>query len=230
MSSGSSSSPSSTSSDLPGGPRRIPTLGWALAFAAAAILITLAWAALRGARPAPLPNQPARLERLIKAPDFELLTHEGGKLSRANLGGTIWVANFIFTRCTGPCPLLTSHMAELQQKLGRTRPEDVQLISLTVDPAHDTPEVLRQYAQAIGADPARWRFLTGPPAQVEAVIKKGFLQPLTYAESGEPVHSARFVVVDREGWIRAFPDGNDPEIIQKLLMDIGDLLRENPKK
>jgi len=201
MSSGSSSSPFSTSSEPPTGPRRIPRLGWVLAFAGAAILITLAWAALRGTHPALPQGQAARLERLIRTPDFEFLTHDGRKLSRADLEGKIWVANFIFTRCTGPCPLLTSRMAELQQKLGRTSPEDVRLVSFTVDPAYDTPAVLKQYAQAIGADPARWVFLTGPAAQIESTIRKGFLQPLTTGDNGEPVHSARFVLVDRGGWI-----------------------------
>ena len=208
-------------------PRRISSFQWALAFVGAAILITLAYASMRGTRPSVPPGgQSGRLERLLKAPSFELLTHDGGKLSSEGLRGQIWVANFFFTRCTGPCPLLTSRMAELQQKLGRTRPGDVRLVSFTVDPANDTPEILSRYAEAIGANRERWVFLTGPVAQVQEVVGKGFLQPLMEGEWGEPVHSVRIAVVDREGWIRSFQDGNDPEVVQKLLMDIGDLLRE----
>lgn len=175
-------------------------------------------------------GKPSRLEKLARAPEFEFLANDGTKVSNRDLLGKIWVANFIFTRCKGPCPLITSRMAELNQQLARAKTEDVKLVSVTVDPEYDTPGVLDNYAKQIGADPDEWKFLTGPKTQVEETIRKGFLQPL--AEGGEdgPVHSARFVVVDREGWIRDFPDGNDPEVVQKLLLSIGDLLRESPSK
>jgi protein SCO1/2 len=186
-----------------------------------------AYVQLRATRPNATPSPP--LSQLAKAPNFELIAHDGRKLSNADLSGKIWVVNFIFTRCKGPCPAITSRMAELQQKLGRTRPGEIQLLSLTVDPAHDTPGVLAEYAKAVGADPSRWRFATGPAAQVEDIIRNGFLQSLLTDDSAELVHSSRFVVVDREGWMRGFPDGNDPEVVQKLLMDIGDLLREGPE-
>lgn len=230
MSSGSSSSPSFTSSERQP-PRRLPATAWAAAFLAVAILITLAWASFRSTRPvAPAAGSPPRLEKLLRAPEFELFTHDGGKLSRPQLEGSVWVANFFFTRCTGPCPALISRMAELQQKLGRADAGTVRLLSFTVDPAHDTPEVLRRYAEAVGAREGRWAFLTGPPAHVEAVVVKGFLQPLVKSPGAEPEHSTRFVVVDQRGWIRAFYDGNDPEVVQKLLMDIGELLRESSKR
>ena len=120
---------------------------------------------------------------------------------------------------------MTSRMAEINQALGNRAPE-VELISITVDPAYDTPEVLREYAEQAGADPAKWKFLTGPIETVETTIREGFLQSLTKEPSGAPLHSTRFVLVDREGWMRGFRDGNDPEIVQKVLMDIGDVLRE----
>lgn len=170
----------------------------------------------------------SRLPPLTRAPEFQFVAQDGTRLASGDLEGKIWVANFIFTRCKGPCPIITSRMAELQQKLSRAKTDDIRLVSFTVDPAHDTPEVLSAYAAAIGADPSIWKFVTGPQAQIEATVRKGFLQPLLQGDDGEPVHSARFVVVDRAGQIRSFRDGNDPEVVQKLLMDIGDLLRENP--
>ena len=88
--------------------------------------------------------------------------------------------------------------------------------------------MLKEYGEQVGATPDRWKFLTGPKDQIETTVMKGFLQALSREPSGAPIHSTRFVLVDRDGWIRAFPDGNDPEIAQKLLMDIGDLLREAP--
>ena len=122
---------------------------------------------------------------------------------------------------------MTSRMAELNQALGG-KAKDVELVSITVDPEYDTPEVLKEYGEQVGATPDRWKFLTGPKDQIETTVMKGFLQALSREPSGAPIHSTRFVLVDRDGWIRGFPDGNDPEIAQKLLMDIGDLLREAP--
>ena len=122
---------------------------------------------------------------------------------------------------------MTSRMAALNQALGG-KTKDVGLVSITVDPEYDTPEVLKEYGEQVGATPDRWKFLTGPKDQIETTVMKGFLQALSREPSGAPIHSTRFVLVDRDGWIRGFPDGNDPEIAQKLLMDIGDLLREAP--
>jgi protein SCO1 len=167
----------------------------------------------------------ARLERFAPVPQFQLTAQDGTAVSNADLKGKIWIANFIFTRCAGPCPLMTSRMAEVNQAIeGKTN--DIELVSITVDPEYDTPQVLKEYAERVGASPKRWKFLTGPKEQVENVVMKGFLQTLSREPSGMPIHSTRFVLVDRDGWIRGFLDGTDPEVAQKLLMDIGDLLRE----
>ncbi|HEY5813010.1 MAG TPA: SCO family protein [Terrimicrobiaceae bacterium] len=169
----------------------------------------------------------SRLQKLAPAPQFQFTAQDGRQVSTADFKGKIWVANFIFTRCAGPCPLMTSRMAELNQALGK-KVTDVELVSITVDPEYDTPEVLKEYGEQVGASPERWKFLTGPKDQVENVVMKGFLQALSREPSGAPIHSTRFVLLDRDGWMRAFLDGNDPEVAQKLLMDIGDLLRESP--
>ena len=169
----------------------------------------------------------SRLERFAPAPQFTFTAQDGSTVSTADFKGKIWVANFIFTRCAGPCPVMTSHMAEVNQALGK-KATDVELVSITVDPEFDTPEVLKAYGEQVGASPNRWKFLTGPKDQVDTVVMKGFLQALSKEPSGTPIHSTRFVLVDRDGWMRGFLDGNDPELPQKLLMDIGDLLRESP--
>jgi protein SCO1/2 len=169
----------------------------------------------------------SRLEKLAPAPQFLFTAQDGTAVSSAEFKGKIWVANFIFTRCAGPCPVMTSRMAELNQALeGKT--DNVKLVSITVDPEYDTPPVLKEYAERVGASPERWKFLTGPRDQIDSVVMKGFLQSLGREPSGAPIHSTRFVLVDHEGWMRNFLDGNDPEVAQKLLMDIGDLLREAP--
>ena len=230
MSSGSSSSPSSTSSKPPKPdegqtPARIPRLGWVIVFLVSTMLI--AWAYTQFSAEIQSRRTASRLERLAPAPQFQFTAQDGSVVSTADFKGKIWVANFIFTRCAGPCPIMTSRMAALNQALGG-KTKDVGLVSITVDPEYDTPEVLKEYGEQVGATPDRWKFLTGPKDQIETTVMKGFLQALSREPSGAPIHSTRFVLVDRDGWIRGFPDGNDPEIAQKLLMDIGDLLREAP--
>lgn len=170
-----------------------------------------------------------RLEKFAPAPDFKLTAQDGSVVETKDLRGKVWVANFIFTRCAGPCPVMTSRMAEINQALGN-KARDVELVTITVDPEYDTPEVLKAYGEKAGATPGKWKFLTGPRDEVEAAITKGFLQALGKEPAGTPIHSTRFVLVDRDGWMRGFRDGNDPEIVQKLLMDIGDVLREPAEK
>lgn len=225
MSSGSSSSPLSTSgADPQSPPPRIPRLGWAIAFVVATTVIAWSYLQFQSAVRSRGPASP-RLERYAEAPKFTLTAQDGSKVTREDLAGSVWVANFVFTRCLGPCPVMTSRMAELNQKLG-PRAGDVKLVTITVDPEHDTPEVLAAYGEKVGADPDRWKFLTGPKDEVLSVVSKGFLQALGTDQEGMPVHTTRFILVDKDGWMRGFQDGNDPEVVQKLLMDIGDVLRE----
>lgn len=203
-------------------PPRIPRLGWAVAFVVATIMVAWAYSQFSGVMRA-RPTSP-RLEKYAEAPQFQLTDQNGNTISTADLKGKIWVANFIFTRCAGPCPVMTSRMASLNQSLG-SKVNDVELVTITVDPEFDTPEVLKKYSERVGGSD-RWHFLTGPKDKVEETVSKGFLQALAKEPSGAPIHSTRFVLVDRDGWMRGFQDGNDPEVVQKLLMDIGDILRE----
>ncbi len=222
MSSGSSSSSSSTGSDLP--PRRGLPHGALIVFLLVTVVVAFAYKSLKDVRPA---STPAHLERVAPVPPFQLTAQDGRPFTGEDLKGKIWIANTIFTRCQGPCPVMTARMAELNKKLAKVS-DDVALVSLTVDPDYDNPTVLAEYGEKVGADPARWKFLTGPKDQMEALVVKGLLQPLAKEPDGTPAHSTRFILVDRDGWLRGFQDGNDPELVQKVLMDIGDLLREKP--
>lgn len=204
-------------------PARIPRLGWAIAFLVAAGLITYSYLNFRQVRPAT-----SRMDKIAQVPAFKLTDQYGKTVTNADLKGKVWVADFIFTRCPGPCPLMTMRMSELNQALG-DKAKDVELVSMTVDPEFDTPEILKKYGERAGATPQRWKFLTGPRDAMDQVITKGFLQALGQAPDGLPMHSTRFVLVDRYGWIRGLQDYDDPELKQKLLMDIGELLNEpNP--
>jgi protein SCO1/2 len=157
-------------------------------------------------------------------PDFHFATQDGKPLTRQDLLGKVWVIDFFFTRCPGPCPVMSSRLAEISKELKKAK--DVRLVSLSIDPEHDTPAVLNEYAAKVGADPDRWIFLTGPKNQVEEFTTKGMLQALSNADPATPVHSTRFLVIDRQGRIRSARKLDEPELVQKLLMDIGNLLRE----
>ena len=161
-------------------------------------------------------------------PGFQLSNQNGQPFWSAQLAGKIWIADFIYTTCPGPCPMISSRMSELQKPLERT---DVRLVSFSVDPQKDTPEVLRRYADKLQAEPGRWDFLTGPKSAIYKISHDGFKLAVSDGSDaqGIPVHSTRMVLVDRHGQIRGYYDATEPEAITKLLADTNHLLREQPK-
>lgn len=171
------------------------------------------------------PSEPLPVFAVV--PDFTLTERSGRTVRKADLLGNVWVANFIFTTCAGPCPELTLRMRSLQESL-KGHGETVRLVSFTLDPAYDTPAVLKSYAQRNRADPERWWFLTGQDeASLHTLVKEGFLQAVQPAAAGAPIiHSTYFVLIDRAGRIRAFYDGLDPESKPHILGAIEALLQE----
>ncbi|MBS0658163.1 MAG: SCO family protein [Verrucomicrobia bacterium] len=173
------------------------------------------------------------LDRFNTLPAWELTERSGRKLGSRELRGKIWLANFIFTTCPGPCPRMTERFYELQQALKRS--PDVKLVSYTVNPSYDTPEVLTKYAQTFNAVEDKWYFFTGTRDAIYSLAHKGFLLGITDAESGREiikegdfVHSTKFALVDRNGQVRGYYDSNAAESVQKALVDVGNLLREQP--
>ena len=161
-------------------------------------------------------------------PGFQLTNQNGQPFGSAQLSGKIWIADFIYTTCPGPCPMISSRMSELQKPLQKT---DVHLVSFSVDPDKDTPEVLRGYADKLQAEPGRWDFLTGAKPAIYKLSHDGFKLAVSDGSDaqGIPVHSTRIVLVDRHGQIRGYYDATEPEAITKLLADTNHLLREQPK-
>lgn len=161
-------------------------------------------------------------------PAFQLTNQDGQPFGSSQLAGRIWIADFVFTSCPGPCPMISSRMSELQKPL---RDTDVHLVSFTVDPDKDTPEVLRGYADKLHAQPNRWDFLTGPKTALYDISRHGFKLGVSDGseEAGVPVHSTRMVLVDRKGAIRAYYDALAPDAVTKVLADASHLLREQPR-
>jgi protein SCO1/2 len=194
---------------------------WVVAFLLAAVLIAGSASLFRHSERRSIDAMPV----YGKVPDFRFTTQEGKTLTRADLLGKVWVADFIFTRCPGPCPLMSAKMAEVSRELSKSN--DAMIVSVSIDPENDTPEVLKAYAARFEADPKRWVFLTGPKQEIQDFTTKGMLQALSTDPAGVPTHSTRFLLIDREGRIRGSRHLDEPELIQKLLMDIGSLLRDS---
>ena len=168
------------------------------------------------------------LQSLGNAPNFQLTNQNGQPFGTADLAGKIWIADFIFTSCPGPCPMISSRMSELQKPLRKT---DVHLVTFTVDPETDTPEVLRGYAEKLKAEPARWDFLTGPKSAIYDISMNGFKLGVSDGEETKmPVHTTRVVLVDRRGQIRGYYDALAPDAVTKILADASHLFREQPVK
>ena len=161
-------------------------------------------------------------------PHFQLVNQEGQPFDSAQLAGKIWIADFIYTTCPGPCPMISMRMSELQKPLEKT---DVHLVSFSVDPEKDTPEVLRGYAEKLRAEPKRWDFLTGAKSAIYDLSHKGFKLAVSDGsdEAGIPVHSTRMVLVDRHGEIRGYYEATEADAVTKLLADTSHLLREQSK-
>ncbi|OWY71285.1 hypothetical protein B7486_11880 [cyanobacterium TDX16] len=139
-------------------------------------------------------------------PDFTLTERSGKPVALADLRGRVWVADFIFTHCAGPCPVMSMRMKQFQDLLKKERMDDVVCVSFSVDPENDTPARLTEYADALGAEVGRWLFLTGEKRAIRDLAIKGFKIAVQDPEQGDDqiIHSTRFVLVDREGRIRGY--------------------------
>ncbi|MDZ7292093.1 MAG: SCO family protein [candidate division KSB1 bacterium] len=165
---------------------------------------------------------------LGSVPEFTLIERSGQPFGLNNLQDQIWIADFIFTNCGSICPIMTTAMTRVQQTLVREKLEQVKIVSITVDPERDTPEILSRYANNYGAEVGRWYFLTGARTAIEELATKGFM--LGTETGGGPqdliVHSDRFVLVDRQGRIRGYYHGTEKDEVAQLLKDLKKLYRE----
>jgi protein SCO1 len=158
---------------------------------------------------------------LGQVPRFQLTAETGEPFDSRSLDGHVWVADFIYTTCPGPCPMMSARLNRLQRETAST--PGVKLVSFTVDPANDTPPVLAEYARHFKADPARWYFLTGEQARLNDLGLAAFhLNPV----DGKLDHSTRFVLVDGRGRIRGYYLSSDDDFLSTLLKDIRQLVRE----
>jgi cytochrome oxidase Cu insertion factor (SCO1/SenC/PrrC family) len=152
---------------------------------------------------------------LYPAPQFSLTNQDNKPVASDDLRGHAWVAAFIFTHCAGPCPMMSAKMAELQ----KTVPDkNVKLVSFTVDPERDTPEVLKKYAATFNADSERWYFLTGEKSAIYAVADGMHLTAQPVSEN-DVLHDTRFLLIDPQGQVRGVYSSKDPSEMKQLAAD-----------
>jgi protein SCO1/2 len=151
--------------------------------------------------------EPARAERLAviqKAPDFTLATQDNKQLKFSDLKGKVRIVSFVFTTCNGTCPATTHRMGQVQSELktrGLLKDDRIRLLTITLDPARDTPEAFRRYAKLYDADPASWTFLTGPAEDV-AKVHAAWGMWVKPAADGQLDHPSRVFLVDGQGRVR----------------------------
>jgi len=159
---------------------------------------------------------------------FTLTDQDGQHFKNSDLLGQVWVADFIFTRCASSCPMMTAEMARIQRATEGT--VGVRMVSFTVDPDHDSPVVLADYAKRAGAKKEKWVFLTGPKKRLYPIIKDNFYMALATNPNASPSggdavdHSTRFALVDKFGQIRGYYDYDNPAMLKALRHDINYLL------
>src|SRR5690606_27364193 len=140
--------------------------------------------------------------------DYALVDHLGRPFTPSTLEGEVWVAGFVFTTCPSSCPAVTRAMSDLSDRFARTK-IDVKMVSFTVDPERDTPEVLDAYARSVGADPEQWRFVTGDPDAVRSLVSEGFRLGVGDRQEVETdvydiAHSTKLALIDGKGQIRGY--------------------------
>lgn len=166
-----------------------------------------------------------------KVSDFTLTERSGDEMSRDDLMGRVWIADFFFTSCAGICPIMSSAMERIQSRLDGV--EEVTLVSISVDPERDTPERLRQYAKRYNADETGWWFLTGDKRVIYQLSQDSFRLSVEEtppdkrgAEIEDVLHSSKFVLLDRQSRIRGYYDGDDKDALELLVADVKELLKE----
>ena len=160
---------------------------------------------------------------LGQIPPFELINQQGHNFDRSSLDGHVWVADFIYTNCEGPCPRMSSRMHGIQNATG----PGVKLVSFTVDPQRDTPQALADYSRKFAADDARWTFLTGAPATLDRLDHDAFMLGNLGAAMD---HSTRFVLIDKKGRIRGYYGLADGDPVARVAKDAARLEAERSDK
>ena len=161
------------------------------------------------------------LKNIKQVPNFSLINQNGDSFTEKKLKNKISVLDFMFTNCTGPCPIMSNNMSELYKSYGSV--DQVQFISITVDPENDNTSQLKKYAESYGVYDERWQFLTSEIEKIKTLKQEGFM---LYAGELPQAHAIKFILIDEKGNIRQYYDGTDDASMAVLRKDINLLLKE----
>ena len=168
-------------------------------------------------------SQRHTLPTIGPAPEFKLTSQDGAPVTLQDFRGKVVAVTFIYTSCQDTCPLLAAKMAQVQDELGSDFGTRIAFLSITVDPEHDTPDVLKQYASVYEANPAGWIFLTGPAAVVSDIARRyGVVARRTV--DGNVSHILLTSIIDQRGRLRVQYVGErfDPEEFRRDLVSLLD--------
>jgi protein SCO1/2 len=176
------------------------------------------------------PRASARVELpvLSQVPPFAFVSQAGQPFGSSELQGQVWVANFIFTRCPNVCPKFTAKMGALQRRSAEALSQ-LKLVSFTVDPENDTPEVLKAYGEKYEADFSRWSFVRGERAELERVVRQGMMQPMDKGDGKDlntVVHGSYFALVDGQLRVRGVYRFTEANAVDEVLRDAEVLLQD----
>jgi len=217
--------------------RRYKKFFWVLGILSAAIVLLF----FRALQPIPvLPiYQPAMVDPVLvdesiqyvkkyhRINEFSLTNQNGENITHKDYDGHIYLADFFFTTCPSICPIMTENMVYLQSLVNDL--PDVKLLSFTVNPEIDSPEVLKAYAQQKGVDDKRWNLLTGDKEEIYNLARRSYLvvQDDGNGDEHDMIHTENFVLIDTKRRIRGYYDGTDINSIKKIFNDIKILLKES---
>jgi protein SCO1/2 len=200
----------------PSGRGRLPLVLLVVALVSSVVLFAFAWKKKRDAMQLPV---------IATVPAFDARDQRGRPFREAEMRGTVWVVDFVFTSCPTVCPRITKRMSELQvklEKLGKHH-APIKLLSISVDPENDTPEKLAAFGAKYDAHDATWTFATGKTQDLDRVVVQGFKQRYEKADPSmgimEIMHGDRFALVDAQGRIRAFYDTSEPDALERIVED-----------
>jgi protein SCO1/2 len=161
-----------------------------------------------------------------KIADFALINQNGKTITQNDYKDKIYVADFFFTTCLTICPIMTDHMAQIQNALANDK--DVLLLSHSVTPEIDSVAQLKKYALEKGVNDAKWNLVTGDKKQIYELARKSYLAVKDFGDGGpfDMIHTENFMLIDKKRQIRGFYDGTNPEDISRLLDDIEILKQE----
>lgn len=163
------------------------------------------------------------MQRTAKAhriADFKLIDQTGDAVTNEDFKGKIYVADFFFTTCPSICPKMTANLDTLARFYQND--DDIMFLSHSVTPVQDSVPVLAAYAEKYGADPSKWKLVTGPKKHIYELARRSYFAVTTEGDGGENdfIHTENFILVDKEKKIRGFYDGTSPQDMERLKSDI----------